>query len=693
MKKNFPVTRLEHAIPKGVLLVSKTDLKGVTTYVNDVFVKVSGYSREELVGKNHNVVRHPDMPPQAFKWLWDTVGQGLPWRGIVKNRCKNGDFYWVKAMVSPIKVDGKDVGYLSVRSIPTKAEVEEAEELYRNLNETGAAIGSKFDRFKFKNLSLNLKLQLLIQPILLVVLACATYTMYNDEKAALQDNAQQRAEETAMQVIDSANMLMVTGMISDPANRKLMIKKIIDGQKLTTLRLVRTQQVVDQFGPGLPEEHLDDPLVKKTIAASVQQGKSVPYFKFYKSDGKYLFRAITPYIESHSFHGTDCLGCHQVAVGSSNGASDMTLDLTADYNKLNQLLVRFIAAQILLQLFIFMVVRLTFNKFVERPLNAMERQFEGVIEGNLTGDIDILGRDEVGRLFCKLQVMQSQILGMLDEMELAATTIMGRSAEMNEKVVQVADHSMNQKEGIQHITNTMGDFNKSVSQVATDAKNSAQAAIGAQDMIEDSNKRMDQTIESTAKVVQAVKSSSHTIDELKDAIQKIGDISQVIKDIAEQTNLLALNAAIEAARAGEQGRGFAVVADEVRKLAERTSKSTTDISSMVGNIHAVSQSVVVSMNQVIVEVEEEAIIVHENGETLKKIMEMSRQVTDSAQDIATAAGEQSHASADVSNNLERVSDLIASNVQVSDEAKAAALELTNSALELQAMIRQLNRQT
>ena len=140
MKTNLPVTQAEARIPKGRYIVSRTDLKGITTYVNETFVAVSGFSREELIGKNHNVVRHPDMLPGAFQWLWDTIKEGRPWRGIVKNRCKNGDFYWVDALVVPVLKDGNPIGYMSVRSEPSREQVTAAEALYQKLKEGKASI-------------------------------------------------------------------------------------------------------------------------------------------------------------------------------------------------------------------------------------------------------------------------------------------------------------------------------------------------------------------------------------------------------------------------------------------------------------------------------------------------------------------------------------------------------------------------
>ena len=134
MKINLPITDHEAEYSSDTVIVSTTDLKGALTYVNDDFIKISGFNREELIGKNHNLVRHPDMPPAAFADLWQTLHDGKAWMGIVKNRCKNGDYYWVDAYVTPIFEGEGIVGYQSVRVKPEQADVTRAEKLYQQLS-------------------------------------------------------------------------------------------------------------------------------------------------------------------------------------------------------------------------------------------------------------------------------------------------------------------------------------------------------------------------------------------------------------------------------------------------------------------------------------------------------------------------------------------------------------------------------
>jgi aerotaxis receptor len=140
MKVNLPVSGVEQPYPKGQYIVSRTDLKGAITWGNEAFFEISGFERDELLGKNHNTVRHPDMPPAAFENLWATVKSGRPWCGIVKNRCKNGDHYWVEALVVPVRKDNQTIGYMSVRTEPSRAQVSAAEATYRQMKEAQSAM-------------------------------------------------------------------------------------------------------------------------------------------------------------------------------------------------------------------------------------------------------------------------------------------------------------------------------------------------------------------------------------------------------------------------------------------------------------------------------------------------------------------------------------------------------------------------
>lgn len=139
----MPVTTVEQTFPAQKRLISATDPSGKITYCNEEFSKISGFSREELMGSPHNLVRHPDMPPAVFGLMWSYLKAGKSWMGIVKNRCKNGDYYWVSAYVTPILEDGRLTGYESVRVKPTREQINRAETLYKRLRAGKEAIPKK----------------------------------------------------------------------------------------------------------------------------------------------------------------------------------------------------------------------------------------------------------------------------------------------------------------------------------------------------------------------------------------------------------------------------------------------------------------------------------------------------------------------------------------------------------------------
>lgn len=143
MRTNKPITAVEQTFPAQQRLISATDPSGKITYCNEEFSKISGFSREELMGSPHNLVRHPDMPPAVFGLMWSYLKAGKSWMGIVKNRCKNGDYYWVSAYVTPILEGGRLTGYESVRVKPTREQINRAEALYKRLSAGKEAIPKK----------------------------------------------------------------------------------------------------------------------------------------------------------------------------------------------------------------------------------------------------------------------------------------------------------------------------------------------------------------------------------------------------------------------------------------------------------------------------------------------------------------------------------------------------------------------
>lgn len=194
MKINLPVSQREKVYGDEIIITSLTDLKGAITYANRDFIEISGFPEEELIGKNHNVVRHPDMPPIAFKDLWDTIKRGQSWRGVVKNRCKNGDHYWVDAYVTPVYSGDEIVAYQSVRTRPSREQIEAADRLYARLRADDKAQLPK--KFKIFDLSLKLRLRfaLLTLAALAIIVALISGYTASEQQGVLAAHVDQIGE-------------------------------------------------------------------------------------------------------------------------------------------------------------------------------------------------------------------------------------------------------------------------------------------------------------------------------------------------------------------------------------------------------------------------------------------------------------------------------------------------------------------
>ena len=691
MKNNQPVTQREKPFPSGKYLVSKTDLKGAITYCNDAFIELSGFAKEELVGKNHNVVRHPDMPPAAFADLWKTVQAGRPWRGIVKNRSKDGDHYWVDAFVVPLKKNGQITGYMSVRSEPSRAQVKGAEELYQRINAGAArlpAAGGFLSRLSIRARLIGV---MSAMAVLLVFGAgvgvvslhyCnqalnAAYTEHMAPSLALAKMVERLADNRAQIMLalqhapDSRYASMHDHPVSFHVDTALANRKIIEDLRATYEKKSKS-----------PEEKVlaDAFFVARDALSKEGNSPARDAIKAEDFDGAQvlLLKKINPLYKQVMEKG-EALQQHLATEGRRAYETAQS----------RYELVRLFAIGGTLFSLLFVAVGGGFLiRAIVVPMRRAGEHFDKISEGVLTDEIDISGRDEAGALMCSLAAMQVHLKVILDEVRLVSISLDEESRRLTDDMEHVMSQSVQQQDRVQGTAAATEELTQSVAEVASSVNSTAEAAARSKSLVEESTVAMSTSMEATSRVVGTVQQSSDTMSELNHAIEKIGVITNTIREIAEQTNLLALNAAIEAARAGEQGRGFAVVADEVRKLAERTSASTTDINTTVSEFQSATQVAVAAMEQATQEVAEGVAKMRESVAGLDQIRASSDEVAAMADTIAAASKEQAVASQDVAVNMEQVSSLIEQNTSAARNALHSAESLAFTAAELRSVIAQ-----
>ena len=681
MKNNGPVTQKEIAYAESEVFVSTTDLKGITTTANDSFVRISGYSEVELVGKSHNLVRHPDMPAWAFADLWQTLQAGRPWRGIVKNRAKNGDHYWVRANVSPVFHSGVITGYLSLRKKPTRQEILDAEALYRSAPSSGPAKKRSVAAW-FSGLRIQNKMQVLLQPVVFILLSTLTTYVYTTVKTDIMNSAYERGGSVGAQLIDTANLFMMTGAINDADNRTALIKKLKEGQHLESAKLMRSAKLVEQFGPGLPEERINDPLVQKIVDSAQATHDTTPYQEIISRNGVPLMRVIAPYALSHDFHGTDCLSCHSGQAGDIVGVSEFYVDLSPQFSNLHKVLMGLLITQAMIQALIFLLTRWIGQRFILRPVNEAKDHIHEIVDGNFSRPVNITGHDEMGEILCAIQSNKIMMGSVIDQIQTAVRNIDQNSAVLSDSVATASRVSQEQSSATHQMAAAIEEISVSIDHVSENSEDARKNAKESASVAAEGGGKVKEVIADMASVGSEVSKAAHSVQALGQRSDEIGSIVRTIREIADQTNLLALNAAIEAARAGELGRGFAVVADEVRKLAEQTSRSTATIEGVVTFIRKGTQEATQMIDLAVERVRHGEKIAEEAGHAITEIESGSEKVESCVSEITSSIREQSIASRDIARSVEQIAAASENNVsamervgEASDTLKALSVRL------------------
>ena len=513
MKKNLPVTQNEKRFPPSQKLISSTDLNGRIRHCNRAFVEVSGFTREELIGQPHNIVRHPDMPPAAYENMWSHLKAGRPWMGLVKNRCKNGDYYWVSAYVTPVTERGEIVGYESVRSCPDSKDTERAARLYRRINEGGNLV-RWWEKIPFATAAL-----------LATIPVALGLSFWGGPTAAIG--------------------LLALGLVA-----AIIWKHSAQNSLRTSITSLLENSFTD------------------TLAA-----------KSYTDD-------------------TPEQGRIKVAVMAQKSHLDAVLTRIEDS-----------AAQV-----------------TTRSASGMEIAHQ----------------------------TQEALREQQGETEMVAAAV----------------HEM---------STTIGEVSSNVQVTANRAEESRALAVEGKNVVEATRK----AIEELKATVDGIRQS---VQELAGESKSIASAAGIIEQIADQTNLLALNAAIEAARAGEHGRGFAVVADEVRNLARRTQDSTQEIHTVVDRLLGGSERSVAVAEEGTKAAELGLNKMLETESTLTSIAGAVSEIADMAIQMAAAVEEQSQVSDQINAQVENISSLAQNNLRQGEESTQSVRALGEIAQDLHELV-------
>ncbi|WP_053128590.1 methyl-accepting chemotaxis protein [Pseudomonas sp. MIACH] len=333
-----------------------------------------------------------------------------------------------------------------------------------------------------------------------------------------------------------------------------------------------------------------------------------------------------------------------------------------------------------------LILATLFTKSIVTPISASLKLAEDIAAGDLTHDLEVTGSDEASRLMHALNRMQKNLRHTILEISGASAQLSTAAVEMT-SITESADRTLQQQNSeIEQAATAVTEMSVAVEEVARNANSTSEAAMQSSLAADLGNKKVTETLTAMRGLTGLVEVSSDQVKELAGQAQDISKVLSVIRAIAEQTNLLALNAAIEAARAGEQGRGFAVVADEVRALAHRTQTSTQEIEQMIATIQAGSSAAVASMQKSTSEVYSTRDTAEQAGQSLRQIIDSVLEINDRNIQIATASEEQAHVARDVDRSLISIRDLAVQSSEGTRQTLTASNELSRLAVNLNDLV-------
>ncbi|MBE0490081.1 MAG: PAS domain-containing protein [Halomonas sp.] len=662
MRDNQPVTGREYELQDEHFLISRTDLKGRITYANPAFIEVSGYRHEELIGSPHNLVRHPDMPPEAFANLWETLAQGEGWRGLVKNRRKNGDHYWVDASVTPVIEDGEVMGYASVRVKAEREQIDRAEQAYtrmragkgRHLYLNKGQLRRRGIRGALGRLNLatvRARISLMVVVAALMLLVSGGLGLYG-----LNASGERLAELNRDGLEDVVRLQQLGQLIGEAPQRMASQERMaLLGQR-------------HELAAGLEETSARiEAIWAEFIGREANQAPETRQFE--QQLEAFLQEGLLPLAGALTGEAFDAMMAlnNQVSPLQEQAAS-----LTADVNQLitrerrgaaamaaaaeaGQRTMLFAQGGVLAAaLLLLIALGMTTLRAVTRPLDRAVGFTLQIAACNLAARVPPHGRDEVGRLLAALDVMRKSLGSIVGDVHAGIQVVTPAARDIAVGNDDLSTRTEQQAASLQQTASSMEEMTATVQQNTDNARQASGLATENAERVRETGELMHQVVD--------------TMGRITESSRKMAEIIDVIDSIAFQTNILALNASVEAARAGEQGRGFAVVANEVRNLAGRSAAAAKEIRTLIDGAGK--------------EIQAGAAVVQRAEGAIEGVVAATTRVNDIMGEISAASQEQSGGIGQINQAVAEMDHVTQQNAERVQTMARAALDLEHQAEQL-----------
>jgi methyl-accepting chemotaxis protein len=675
-------------------IVSEVDLKGFITYVNDKHCEVSQYSREELIGANQNIVRHPDMPKELFKELWSTIGRGKIFRGKVKNKKKDGTPYYVDGIFTPvIGANGKPVKYIGVRFDITETTLEQQKMkgIIDGINTSFAFIefDTKGDILTanenfLKTMEYNLDDVKGKHHRMFVEGSFATSNEYNQFWYELgQGKAQKGQFKRITRQGKEVWLQAAYTPIKDEMGRIISVVKIatdITEQTVLNINMIGLKATVDasfaeiEFDPNGNILEANDNFVRTlgysnprdiigghhSMFVDATYKRSTEYKKFWED----LANGNT---QTGDFKRL-CKDGREVWIQAA---------YTPVKNKEGKVIkVIKIATDITSQKNVLFTIQ-NIIELATKDGNLKERISTKDVDGNLVELVEGINSlmDIVSKPIGTVQELAHIVASSAEEMMAKGDQMNRNTLEMASAIQQMAEGAQQQAQQTDEVSKLVDGVLKAANEMSTKSETINKAAERGQESSNSGLITIKKVVENMNEIQDSAKSTSNSIVVLTERSEEIATTLNVITDIASQTNLLALNAAIEAARAGEAGRGFAVVAEEIRKLAEDSRKSAIDIARVIREV----QKDVTSASKAIESMDHSVKSGHSASKEAESVFESisisSNETLILSKEILSATGLQKEAMINTVKSIEKI-------VVVSEETAAGTEQIATSSKEL-----------